>query len=68
MKYPQKLKINALAKELNVSIQTIKNYEASGVLPQAKRDDKGWRYYTEEDLLKIKALFQEEIYKATRFR
>ena len=58
-------KINDLAKELNVSIQTIKNYEAQGVLPKARRDAKGWRYYTKEDLIKIKALYQEEIRKTT---
>jgi DNA-binding transcriptional MerR regulator len=57
----QILKINYLAKELNVSIQTIKNYETWGILPKARRDDKQWRYYTVEDVLKIKALFAEEI-------
>jgi len=61
MKMAPTYKIKDLAKELGVSIQTIKNYEASGTLPNAKRDAKGWRYYTEEDILKIKALFQEEI-------
>ena len=54
-------KINYLAKELGLSIQTIKNYEASGILPKAKRDSKGWRYYTREDVIKIKALYQQEI-------
>jgi|WetSurSiteA1Bulk_404760.scaffolds.fasta_scaffold744271_1 DNA-binding transcriptional MerR regulator len=59
-------KINALAKELGVSIQTIKNYETSGILPKAQRDPKGWRYYTWEDVLKIKALYQEEIKKINK--
>ncbi|MBN3040301.1 MAG: MerR family transcriptional regulator, partial [Candidatus Omnitrophica bacterium] len=59
-------KINHLAKELGVSIQTIKNYEASGILPAPRRDDKGWRYYTEEDIIKIKALYQEEIKHVSR--
>ncbi len=58
-----KLKINKIAKELGVSIQTIKNYEAGGILPKAKRDEKKWRYYTTEDFIKIKALFQEDITK-----
>lgn len=55
------LKINNLAKELNISIQTIKNYETWGILPKARRDEKKWRYYTNEDILKIKALFADEI-------
>ncbi|MCP4650982.1 MAG: MerR family DNA-binding transcriptional regulator [PVC group bacterium] len=59
----KKIKINQLAKELSVSIQTIKNYEDKGILPKAKRDSKHWRYYTYEDLIKIKALFGDEIKK-----
>jgi DNA-binding transcriptional MerR regulator len=56
-------KINELAKELGVSIQTVKNYEEQGILPKAKRDTKGWRYYILEDIIKIKALYQQEIKK-----
>jgi predicted site-specific integrase-resolvase len=56
-------KINKIAKELGVSIQTIKNYEDRGILPKPKRDIIGWRYYTWEDLVKIKALYVEEIVK-----
>ena len=55
------LKINHLAKELGISIQSVKNYETQGILPKAKRDAKGWRYYTEEDIIKVKALYREEI-------
>ena len=66
-RYKKVYKINEVAKELNVSIQTIKNYERWGILPKAKRDRKGWRYYTQEDLIKIKALYQEEI-TGKRFR
>ena len=55
------IKINDLANQLNVSIQTVKNYEAWGLLPKARRDEKKWRYYTVEDVLKIKALFADEI-------
>ncbi|RKY28304.1 MAG: hypothetical protein DRP61_02060 [Candidatus Omnitrophota bacterium] len=54
-------KIKDIAQELGVSIQTVKNYENLGILPKAKRDEKGWRYYTQEDLIKIKALYKEEI-------
>jgi len=64
MKNKKTYRINRLAKELDVSIQTIKNYENSGILPKAKRDKKGWRYYNWEDVVKIKALYQEEIKKS----
>ncbi len=55
------LKIHNVAKELGVSIQTIKNFEKAGILPKARRDSKGWRYYTQEDLIKIKALYSPEL-------
>jgi len=61
MKNSKTYKINELAKQLEVSIQTIKNYESSGILPKARRDKKGWRFYTQEDIIKIKAFYQEEI-------
>ncbi|MFH2137122.1 MAG: MerR family transcriptional regulator [Candidatus Omnitrophota bacterium] len=61
----KKIKINYLAKELGVAIQTIKNYEAKGILPKARRDSQQWRYYTEEDVIKIKALFSDDIKRGT---
>ena len=57
----KKYRINRLAKELDVSIQTIKNYEGQGILPKARRDPRGWRYYTPEDIVKIKALYSEDL-------
>ena len=63
MKKYRLYKINHLAGQLGVSIQTIKNYETQGILPKAKRDDKGWRYYTQEDIIKIRALYEQELKK-----
>ena len=57
----RKYRINTLAKELGVSVQTIKNYEEKGILPRARRDSKGWRYYTGEDVLKVKALYMDDL-------
>ena len=59
----KKHRINALAKSLGVSAQTVKNYENQGILPRARRDARGWRYYTDEDILKIRALYVSEIRK-----
>jgi DNA-binding transcriptional MerR regulator len=59
-------KINRLAKELGLSIQTLKNYESRGILPKAKRDSKKWRYYTYDDIVKIKALYEQELKKRNR--
>lgn len=55
-------KIGELAKELDRSTLTIKKWEESGLIPEAKRDSRGWRYYTESDISKIK-----EILKASKY-
>ncbi len=57
----RKYRIHSLARELGVSVQTIKNYEEKGILPRARRDEKGWRYYTGEDVLKVKALYMDDL-------
>ena len=44
--------------------QTVKNYEKDGILPRARRDARGWRYYTGEDILKIKALYRDELVRS----
>ena len=55
-------KIGELAKELDRSTLTIKKWEESGLIPQAKRDSRGWRYYTEDDIKEIKAILSKEDY------
>ena len=51
-------RIGELAKELDRSTLTIKKWEASGIIPEAKRDSRGWRYYTLEDVNEIKRLLK----------
>ena len=55
-------KIGELAKELDRSTLTIKKWEESGLIPKAKRDSRGWRYYTEDDINKIKQIIRENKY------
>jgi len=55
-------RIGELAKEIDRSPLTIKKWEESGLIPKAKRDSRGWRYYTEEDISEIKKLFLESDY------
>lgn len=50
-------KINEVATALGLSAQTIRNYEKSGTFPPSKADAKGWRYYTEDDINKLKAYY-----------
>ena len=55
-------RIGELARELDRSTLTIKKWEAGGLLPRAKRDSRGWRYYTEDDINEIKRILEEHDY------
>lgn len=55
-------KIGELAKELDRSTLTIKKWEESGLIPKAKRDSRGWRYYTEGDIGRIKEIIRSNKY------
>ena len=55
-------KIGELAKELDRSTLTIKKWEESGLIPKARRDSRGWRYYTEDDIGRIKEILRDSKY------
>ena len=55
-------RIGELAKELDRSTLTIKKWEEGGLIPKAKRDSRGWRYYTEDDIKEIKIMLEEQDY------
>jgi DNA-binding transcriptional MerR regulator len=51
---PAKLyKIKDLALRLDRSILTIKRWEQQGLIPKARKDSRGWRVYTEEEVQAI---------------
>ena len=50
-------RIHDLAKRLKISSQSIRNYEKRGIFPPPRTDEKGWRYYTEDDINKIVAYY-----------
>ena len=59
-------KIGELARELDRSTLTIKKWEGNGLIPKARRDSRGWRYYTEDDIGKIKLILEKNKYFARR--
>ena len=59
-------KISGLAKELDRTPLTIKKWEKGGLIPKARRDSRGWRYYTEEDVNEIKRILEEHDYFVRR--
>jgi DNA-binding transcriptional MerR regulator len=46
-------KIKDLALRLDRSILTIKRWEKQGLIPKARKDSRGWRVYTENEVREI---------------
>lgn len=40
----------------HISVQQVRNYEASGLIPQAQRSPKGYRLYTQQHLVALKTV------------
>ena len=51
------LSIGKMAESLGVTEQTLRNWDKSGKLKPAYVAESGYRYYTEEQLAKVKGLF-----------
>jgi DNA-binding transcriptional MerR regulator len=48
--------ISQAAEELGVSPAWLRFGERLGALPSARRDEHGWRYYTDEDIERLRRL------------
>ena len=60
---PAKLyKIKDLALRLDRSILTIKRWEKQGLIPKARKDSRGWRVYTEDEVQAILKKVRETNY------
>ena len=56
-----RLSITEVAEQLGVTTKTITRWEKSGKVKPAKRDWRGWRVYSSEDLQEMKG-FVETVY------
>lgn len=52
------LRTKDLAEAVNISVQQVRNYEASGLIPVAERSPSGYRRYTQQHLAALKAARQ----------
>lgn len=50
------LRISEVARELGWSERWLRDAEAKGRIPRARRDLNGWRFYTEEDIGRLREL------------
>ena len=53
-----RLSITEVAKELGVTTKTITRWEKAGKVKLAKRDWRGWRVYSHEELDEMKGLVE----------
>ena len=49
-------KTGEFAKKANVSLRTIRYYDIKNLLKPSRRDSKGYRYYTDQDLTKLQQI------------
>ena len=50
------LRTHDLAQAGHISVQQVRNYEASGLIPKAQRSPKGYRLYTQQHLAALKTV------------
>ena len=53
-----RLTITKVAEQLGVTTKTISRWEKAGKIRQAKRDWRGWRVYSPDDLAAMKSLIE----------
>ena len=53
-----RLSVTDVAKELGITTKTITRWEKAGKIKQAKRDWRGWRIYSQEELEMMKSFVQ----------
>lgn len=58
MKLDGRLNITEAAKQLGVTTKTITRWEKAGKVKQAKRDWRGWRVYSQEELDDMRSMLQ----------
>lgn len=56
-----RMSISEAAERLDVAPKTLMRWEKSGKVKKAKRDWRGWRFYTKEDLKGLKQ-FKEAVF------
>ena len=53
-----RLSITEVAEQLGVTTKTITRWEKAGKVKRAKRDWRGWRVYSAEELTQMKSLVE----------
>jgi DNA-binding transcriptional MerR regulator len=54
--------LNTILKRIDRNKTTLIRWESQGLIPKAKRDSRGWRYYSKEEVEKILDLIKKTDY------
>ena len=54
------IKVSEAARLISCSERWLRDAENKGKIPKAKRDINNWRYYTDEDIAKIRSILIPE--------
>ena len=54
--------LNEILSEIDRNKTTIIRWESEGLIPKAKRDSRGWRYYTQKEIQRIIKLIKKNNY------
>lgn len=60
--FSEKYRIHEIAKKIDRDKTTIIRWEKEGLIPRAKRDSRGWRYYSKKEIDKIIELVRKNDY------
>jgi DNA-binding transcriptional MerR regulator len=55
-------KVAELARQIDRTSRTVKEWEKKGLIPKPQRDSRGWRVYSEKQLLDIIRLVKSRNY------
>lgn len=55
-------RLNDIMREVDRDKSTLLRWEKEGLIPKAKRDNRGWRFYTGEDFQEIIRLIEKTRY------
>ncbi len=58
MRLERRFSITEVAEQLGITAKTISRWEKVGRVRRAKRDWRGWRIYTQEDLAELQNLIE----------
>ena len=58
----EKYHLNDILKRIDRNKTTLIRWEEQGLIPKAKRDSRGWRYYSKKELKKIVNLIKKTDY------